>query len=159
MTNDNVLIVGAGPVGLSAAAELVNAGIDVTVLEAGEKLSTESRASTFHPPTLDMLDRLGAAKPLIAQGLIASSLQYRTHGKGVIAQFDFGDVADLTAHPYRVQSEQFKLTRILLDSLQQKPNFRIEFGAEVEDIEQDAHGVSARVQVNGQTYVRKGAWL
>ena len=159
MTNDNVLIVGAGPVGLSAAAELVNAGIDVTVLEAGEKLSTESRASTFHPPTLDMLDRLGAAKPLIAQGLIASSLQYRTHGKGVIAQFDFGDVADLTAHPYRVQSEQFKLTRILLDSLQQKPNFRIEFGAEVERVEQDAHGVSARVQVNGKTDVRKGAWL
>ena len=159
MTNDNVLIVGAGPVGLSAAAELVNAGIDVTVLEAGEKLSTESRASTFHPPTLDMLDRLGAAKPLIAQGLIASSLQYRTHGKGVIAQFDFGDVADLTAHPYRVQSEQFKLTRILLDSLQQKPNFRIEFGAEVEGVEQDAHGVSARVQVNGKTDVRKGAWL
>jgi 3-(3-hydroxy-phenyl)propionate hydroxylase len=159
MANDNVLIVGAGPVGLSAAAELVNAGIDVTVLEAGEKLSTESRASTFHPPTLDMLDRLGAAKPLIAQGLIASSLQYRTHGKGVIAQFDFGDVADLTAHPYRVQSEQFKLTRILLDSLQQKPNFRIEFGAELEGVEQDAHGVSARVQVNGKTDVRKGAWL
>jgi 3-(3-hydroxy-phenyl)propionate hydroxylase len=159
MTNDNVLIVGAGPVGLAAAAELVNAGIDVTVLEAGEKLSTESRASTFHPPTLDMLDRLGAAKPLIAQGLIASSLQYRTHGKGVIAQFDFGDVADLTAHPYRVQSEQFKLTRILLDHLQQKPNFRIEFGAEVEGVEQDAHGVSARVQVNGKTDVRTGAWL
>jgi 3-(3-hydroxy-phenyl)propionate hydroxylase len=159
MTNDNVLIVGAGPVGLAAAAELVNAGIDVTVLEAGEKLSTESRASTFHPPTLDMLDRLGAAKPLIEQGLIASALQYRTHGKGVIAQFDFGDVADLTAHPYRVQSEQFKLTRILLDSLQQKPNFRIEFGAEVEGVEQDAHGVSARVQVNGKTDVRTGAWL
>ena len=44
-----------------AAANLVRNGVPVTVFEAGTDLSEESRASTFHPPTLDMLDRLGVA--------------------------------------------------------------------------------------------------
>jgi 3-(3-hydroxy-phenyl)propionate hydroxylase len=59
--DERVLIAGAGPVGLVAAANLVRGGVPVTVFEAGSDLSQESRASTFHPPTLDMLDRLGAA--------------------------------------------------------------------------------------------------
>ena len=114
---ERVLIAGAGPVGLVAAANLVRNGVPVTVFEAGRDLSEESRASTFHPPTLDMLDRLGAAKPLIAQGLVAPTFQYRSKQHGILAQFDFGMIADVTGHPYRVQSEQSKLTRILYLSL------------------------------------------
>ncbi len=118
MTSDErVLIAGAGPVGLTAAANLVRSGVPVTVFEAGADLSTESRASTFHPPTLDMLDTLGAAKPLIAQGLTAPTFQYRTMRHGILAQFDFGAIADATAHPYRVQCEQSRLTRILYEQL------------------------------------------
>ena len=98
MTSDErVLIAGAGPVGLTAAANLVRHGVPVTVFEAGADLSVESRASTFHPPTLDMLDALGAAKPLIAQGLTAPKFQYRTMRHGILAQFDFGAIADATA--------------------------------------------------------------
>ncbi|MBV8536544.1 MAG: FAD-dependent oxidoreductase [Alphaproteobacteria bacterium] len=62
--NIRVVVVGAGPVGLSAACLLAKQSIPVTVLEAGADLSTESRASTFHPPTLDMLDELGATARL-----------------------------------------------------------------------------------------------
>src|SRR5882757_8990178 len=105
---DRVLIAGAGPVGLTAAAKLIHSGVPVTVFEAGPDLSEESRASTFHPPTLDMLETLGAAKPLIAQGLVAPSFQYRSKQHGILAQFDFGAIADVTGHPYRVQSEQSK---------------------------------------------------
>ena len=58
MIPDNrVLIAGAGPVGLVAAAALARRNVPVTVLEASASLSEESRASTFHPPTLDMLER------------------------------------------------------------------------------------------------------
>jgi hypothetical protein len=59
---NRVLIAGAGPVGLVAAAKLVRSGVPVTVFEAGHNLSEESRTSTFHPPTLDMLHELGAAR-------------------------------------------------------------------------------------------------
>ena len=97
MAHDRVLIAGAGPVGLSAAANLVHDGVPVTVFEAGRDLSEESRASTFHPPTLDMLDDLGAAQPLIAQGLIAPQFQYRARAYGVMGQFDFAGVASFAA--------------------------------------------------------------
>ena len=116
-TQDRVLIAGAGPVGMVAAANLVRHGVPVTVLEALPDLSEESRASTFHPPTLDMLDRLGVAEALIAQGLVAPQFQYRTKPDGLIAQFDFAAIADATAHPFRLQCEQSKLTRILLNRL------------------------------------------
>src|SRR5213075_3515146 len=103
--------------------------------------SEESRASTFHPPTLDMLDRLGAAKPLIAQGLIAPQFQYRTKRDGLIAQFDFAAIADATAHPFRLQCEQSKLTRILLEALRGEKNFEIAFSSTVCGVSQTANGV------------------
>ena len=157
--DQRVLIAGAGPVGLVAAARLVRQGVPVTVLESGSQLSGESRASTFHPPTLDMLDEIGAARPLIAEGLVAPKLQYRSRREGIIAQFDFGDIADLTAHPYRLQAEQFKLTRILLDQLQKLPEFKIEFDATVEDVEQDQHVVHARIRRGDVVETRTGQWL
>jgi 3-(3-hydroxy-phenyl)propionate hydroxylase len=140
---ERVFIAGAGPVGLVAAANLLRLGVPVTVFEAGSDLSEESRASTFHPPTLDMLEELGAAKPLIAQGLIAPQFQYRTKRDGLLAQFDFAAIGDVTRHPYRVQSEQSKLTRILYEQLRAHPDFIMEFDAKVVGVVQD----SAAVQV------------
>ena len=55
----HVIIVGAGPVGLVTANLLVDAGISVSLVEACEDLPRDLRASTFHPPTLDMLERFG----------------------------------------------------------------------------------------------------
>ncbi len=153
---DRVFIAGAGPVGLAAAANLVRAGVPVTVFEAGAELSTESRASTFHPPTLDMLHALGAAQPLIAQGLIAPSFQYRTKKDGLIAQFDFGAIADATGHPYRVQAEQSKLTRILLEQLRDKPGFEIAFNRRIQNVTQDSSSVTVMLE-SGPSHTAR--WL
>jgi 3-(3-hydroxy-phenyl)propionate hydroxylase len=146
---ERVLIAGAGPVGMVAAASLVGRGVPVTVLEANAGLSDESRASTFHPPTLDMLDALGAAKPLIAQGLIAPQFQYRTKHNGLIAQFDFSAIADATAHPFRLQCEQSTLTRILLEGLRGEKNFEIVFSSTVCGVTQSHDGVEVTVMRNG----------
>ena len=70
-TNDSVLISGGGPVGLVSALILARAGIPVSVFEAEAEPVEDLRASTFHPPTLDMLDELGLAQRLIDNGLIA----------------------------------------------------------------------------------------
>ena len=159
LIDERVLIAGAGPVGLVAAANLVQAGVPVTVFEAGADLSEESRASTFHPPTLDMLDRLGASAPLIAQGLIAPQFQYRSKRHGVLAQFDFGEIADVTGHPYRVQCEQFKLTRILHQQLSAKAEFELQFNARVKEVTQHGAGVEIAIERNGRTDRRSGRWL
>jgi len=158
-SDDRVLIAGAGPVGLTAAANLVRNGVPVTVFEAGADLSTESRASTFHPPTLDMLDTLGAAKPLIAQGLTAPTFQYRTMRHGILAQFDFGEIADATAHPYRLQCEQSRLTRILYEQLRGHPDFGIEFNSAVTRARQNASGMTVVVRREGRVETRAGRFL
>jgi 3-(3-hydroxy-phenyl)propionate hydroxylase len=157
--DERVLIAGAGPVGLVAAANLVRAGVPVTVFEAGSDLGEESRASTFHPPTLDMLDRLGAAQPLIAQGLIAPAFQYRSKRHGVLGQFHFDAIADVTSHPYRVQCEQSKLTRILYEQLRGKPDFELQFDAQVKDVTQHRSGLEIALERKGRSETRSGRWL
>lgn len=143
MTSPHVLVAGAGPTGLVAAAILARAGIPVTVLEAEVSLPVNLRASTFHPPTLDMLDELDAAAPLIAQGLRAPQLQFRDRTTGLIAAFDFADIADLTRHPFRLQCEQFRLNEILLNGLQAFPHADTRFGAALRSVEEDDDGVTA----------------
>jgi 3-(3-hydroxy-phenyl)propionate hydroxylase len=156
---ERVLIAGAGPVGLVAAANLARSGVPVTVFEAGADLSEESRASTFHPPTLDMLDRLGAAKPLIAQGLVAPAFQYRSKKHGILAQFDFSAIADATGHPYRVQSEQSKLTRILYEELRGRANVEVQFDAQVRHVTLDRSSVELAVERKGRSETQSGRWL
>ena len=158
MIRNRVLIAGAGPVGMVAAANLVRQGVPVTVLEANASLSEESRASTFHPPTLDMLDALGAAGPLIAQGLTAPQFQYRTRD-GLIAQFDFSAIADATAHPFRLQCEQSRLTRILLERLRGSDKFEIVFSSPVHGVTQTADGVAVSVQRNGRLETESARFL
>jgi 3-(3-hydroxy-phenyl)propionate hydroxylase len=155
---ERVFIAGAGPVGLTAAANLVRQGVPVTVFEAGADLSEESRASTFHPPTLDMLDDLGAAKPLIAQGLVAPQFQYRTRG-GLVGQFDFAAIADVTRHPFRLQCEQSKLTRVLHEQLRDNPDYRIEFGCRLAEVEQDGAAVHVVLARDGVMERRSARWL
>ena len=156
---ERILIAGAGPVGLAAAANLVRSGVPVTVFESGPDLSEESRASTFHPPTLDMLDRLGAAKPLIAQGLTAPQFQYRSKRHGVLAQFDFAAIADVTQHPFRVQCEQSKLTRIFYNQLRDNPAFEIQFASAVAGVAQNSSGVEVTITREGRSERRSGRWL
>lgn len=161
MTEERVFIAGAGPVGLVAAARLVAMGVPVTVFEAGAGLSRESRASTFHPSTLDMLDALGAAAPLVTEGLRAPHLQYRCSRDGLIARFYFGDIADLTDHPFRLQCEQWRLTRILLDGLAGNADFEIVFSAEVIDCTAGDDGVAVTVRDGDGdgTATRRARWL
>jgi 3-(3-hydroxy-phenyl)propionate hydroxylase len=159
LSENRVLIAGAGPVGLVAAAHLARAGVPVTVFEHGPALAEESRASTFHPPTLDMLHALGAAEPLLAQGLKAPTFQYRTKQQGLLAQFDFAAIADATAHPYRVQCEQSKLTRILYELMRDHRNFELQFNSPVVAVSQDAAGVEITIERGGKSERRRGRYL
>ena len=110
MQSDYVTVVGAGPVGLVAAVSLIENNIPVIVLEASADLAVDLRASTFHPPTLEFLDKLNLADDLISRGIKCPFWQFRDRKKGEIATFDLGLLKDYTNHPYRLQAEQWKLT-------------------------------------------------
>lgn len=138
MTNKRVIVVGAGPVGLVAAVALAAEGIPVTVVEAQMEVVEDLRGSTFHPPTLSFLDRFGVTGKLIEQGLIAPHWQFRDRRQGEIATFDLSALANDTPHPYRLQCEQWKLTRLLRDRLDASPDTRIIYGLRALAVEQTA---------------------
>src|SRR3954454_24359547 len=112
-----VLIAGAGPVGLTAALNLVRRGIPVTVLEAGDRIFDDPRAGTIHPPTLEMFATVGVTEAMLARGYIVRNYQYRDRQTGIVADFDLAALADDTAYPYRLMLEQHKICGILLDRL------------------------------------------
>ena len=143
MTNKTqIIIAGAGPVGCVVGLILARAGISVTILETENDLIPELRASTFHPPTLDMLDNLGVTPKLIDQGLITPKIQYRDLEDGLVAEFDHALIDDRTKHPYRLQCEQFKLTRIIAEMLKEFPHAEISFDSKFVDASQTDNAVS-----------------
>lgn len=159
--NAPVIIAGAGPVGCTAALRLAQAGIPVTLLEGLPDLPETLRASTFHPPSLDMLDELGMAKPLEAQGLVCRKYQYRDRRTGEIAEFDLGHLAEDTRHPYRLQAEQWKYTRLVWNELceQHAGLAECHFNSLVKGVHQTSDGVEVLVWQNGQEKILRGSFL
>jgi 2-polyprenyl-6-methoxyphenol hydroxylase-like FAD-dependent oxidoreductase len=131
-----IIIVGAGPVGLCLAGLLGRAGVSVIVLEGTAGVDVDLRASTFHPPTLDFLERLGAASSLLEQGLICPDWQIRWHPFGDRAVFHLSVLADVTKHPYRLQVEQWKLSKILERIVLGESSVDLRYASPVERVEQ-----------------------
>lgn len=146
MKRVEVLVVGAGPVGTTAAYRLAKAGIDVMVVEALAGCPDDMRASTMHPPTLDMMEELGVLEDLEAQGLRAPVYQYRNRRSGDVIEFDMAELADISRHPYRLQCEQFKLSRLLVRKLEAMKPGSVKFLHRLVGFEQDADGVTAQVE-------------
>ena len=132
---EGVLIVGGGVVGLTAALCLVDQGIPVTVLEAEAELVRDYRGSTFHPPTLDMLNALGLARKLVDMGVVSKVVQFRDRTEGVIAEFDLGLLREHTMHPFRLQIDQYALSVLLYERLHTSPDADVKFGHRVTKIE------------------------
>lgn len=158
-TPSSVIVVGGGPVGLVAALRLVRAGFKVTVLEQSPVLHAEPRASSFHAPTLELLDELGLSARLIAEGRQAPQWQYRVFETGESAVFDFGVIADETRYPFRLQCEQFRLVTAAAELLATEARGAPVFGADVIAVSQDAASVKAVFRKDGREQSLTADWL
>jgi 2-polyprenyl-6-methoxyphenol hydroxylase-like FAD-dependent oxidoreductase len=144
-----VVVAGAGPVGLTAALLLGSRGIAVTVAEAEASLSDELRASTFHPPTLDMLEPYGITASMLAAGLVCPTWQVRMHPSGNRAVFDLSVLAGETGHPYRLQCEQSKYCRFVHAALSAYPHVTVLFSTAVTGLRQTADSVEVETSAAG----------
>ena len=147
--DSEVIISGGGPVGLCLALLLARAGISVQVFEADDAISEDLRASTFHPPTLDLLEPLGVAQELVSRGLICPHWQIRLHPTGERAVFDLSILEKDTKHPYRLQCEQWKLSQALMRLIEKEPLAQVQFSSPVVDLTQDDTGVSVTIERKG----------
>lgn len=141
-----VAVVGAGPVGLCLANLLARAGIATLLVEAEPAINLDLRASTFHPPTLEMLDELEVTSRLLAEGLICPTWQVRMHPSGDRAVFDMSVLQDDTRYPYRLQCEQWKLSLALLERFEREPNGHIRFGTRLTGLQQNADHVVLQLE-------------
>jgi 3-(3-hydroxy-phenyl)propionate hydroxylase len=159
--NQNVLIVGAGPVGLVTANLLVDSGIPVTVLESSADLPRDLRASTFHPPTLDMLERFGVVPSMIQNGLICPTWQFRDRAQGVIATFELARLLPDTNHPYRLQCEQWRLGELLYARIKDNPLATIRLAATAMAARQTTDGaeIDVKSEDGGATETITGSFL
>jgi 3-(3-hydroxy-phenyl)propionate hydroxylase len=139
----DVAIIGAGPVGMSAALFLAEAGISSIVLERHAEPPEDPRAATFHPPTLGMFEASGVTDDLHAQGIVTPVWHFRGRAEGLIAAFDLGVLREDTRFPYRLQCEQHKLVRMLLGRVGDRAEVR--WGVETLGVTQDADGVTIAV--------------
>lgn len=146
-TEARVVIVGGGPVGLTAALALAERGVPSVVLEREHELGRFWRASTFHPPSLDVAHDLGIAEDMLQQGLVASYYQLRDYKTGIVARYDLNQLADETAWPFRLQLEQYKYSQILTEKLKEYPETVIRFGQRLTDLRQEENHVV--LEVNG----------
>ncbi len=146
MLKVDVIIVGAGPVGTVAAYALARQGVRVAICEAGTTHAQDLRASTFHPPTLEMLDELGVAQEIIDYGLVAPKYHFRERRSGEVVEFDMGDIADQTRFPFRVQCEQHVMAGMLAERLESHELAHVLYEHRALGFEQTEDGVEARFE-------------
>ncbi len=152
----DVLIAGAGPVGLTAALRLGQLGHRVHLVTDLDSLSGESRASTFHPPTIEVLDELGLAEGALAEGLKAPMFQFRDRGGDCVGQFDLGELADVTRYPYRLQLQQSRYTPMVVAALAKLDNVTVAFNSPVVGVTQVGDQVEASL---GSGEIVSASWM
>jgi NADPH-dependent dioxygenase len=154
MTQLEVVVVGAGPVGLTAACELRRRDIPVRVIDARSGPATTSRALGMHARTLEVLAQVGILEQVLA--LAQPVNQFRVHDNGaVLTTFKLDYSALGTAFTFSAFLDQAETERLLRERLAALGG-TIEWGREVRTLSQDADGVTVNL-ADGEA-VRAG-WL
>jgi 2-polyprenyl-6-methoxyphenol hydroxylase-like FAD-dependent oxidoreductase len=112
-----VLVVGAGPVGLVAALFLQRLGVRVEIIDAHQRTTQHSYALAIHPQTLRILDEAELSAGLIGAGRKLTKVAFY-EGQERRAEIDYSALA--SAHPYLLVLRQSLLERAAEEALHQK---------------------------------------
>jgi 2-polyprenyl-6-methoxyphenol hydroxylase-like FAD-dependent oxidoreductase len=135
----DVLIVGAGPTGLTLAASLLARGVSTCVIDRQAEGANTSRAAVVHARTLEVLEPLGVTRRLVALGIQARRFTIRDRDR-VLMPIGFSELP--TQYPYTLMVSQAVTESVLLQRL-------VELGGQVlrprtlAALVQDASGATA----------------
>ncbi len=137
----DVLVVGAGPVGLFCANELQRHGLRCRIIDKKDSLSEHSKALGIHIRTLDVLEHSGLIHEVLTQGHPVHGVVFKSNGKTLMtATFDG---IEATRH-FLIDLPQNKTEAILNEHLKAK-GIHVEWACELTHISQTYSGICATV--------------
>jgi 3-(3-hydroxy-phenyl)propionate hydroxylase len=144
-SGSTVLIVGAGPTGLTLALSLATAGVPVRLIDIKAAPATTSRAIGIQARTLELLDLFGLGETFVSLGL-------RAHAGNIYAKSRKLVHLDLTRlqtrYPFILLLEQTETERLLTEALLRQ-GVRVERGVELLSFEQDDDGINVQFRQCG----------
>ena len=151
MTDNRVIVSGAGPVGAVMTLALVKNGIPVTLIEQLPDAAEDQRAATIHTPTVQMLVELGLEKEMFSEaasgGMQAPLFHFRNRETGeLIAVFDISLLKGEVPYPYVVQWEQYKLVHAALPHIRASGLGEVRFSAKLVGLTQSEDVVAATIR-------------
>jgi 2-polyprenyl-6-methoxyphenol hydroxylase-like FAD-dependent oxidoreductase len=142
VTTPTVLVVGAGPVGLVAAAELARRGVSVRIIDKLAAPVPESRALAVHARSLDMLAQMGVVDELIETGVKCGGMELYS-GRHQLFRLPLDSVD--AAYPFSLNTPQSETERVLTAHLASL-GVAVERGVELTALTQDSAEVRATLQ-------------
>ena len=141
---DDVLIVGAGPTGLTLAIELARRGAGVRIVDTAPAPHRESRGKGLQPRTLEVLEDVGGTERVLATGTTRLPFRKYFDGAHVNDTDPFADALPTPDAPYErgVLIGQWQVEEILRERLAEF-GVGVQLGTEVAEFEQDTDGVTA----------------
>jgi putative polyketide hydroxylase len=144
-----VVVVGAGPAGLTAAIALARAGVETLLIERRERPSSTARATTVSTASMELMRAWGLEPPLRAGGIdlemrpwVCDTLATAAAGRAFDAGFPSREQSALISPTSPACVPQSHLEPVLEDHLRSLAAARIERGIEVVSVEADSDGVS-----------------
>ena len=117
-TKTDVVIIGAGPTGLSLACQLVRHNIDFVIVDKNDGITPFSKAVGVQARTLEIYEQIGLAEKAVASGAIAGKARMLKGGE-VRAELDFSNLGKgLSPYPYLLLLEQSKNEQLHYEFLQ-----------------------------------------
>ncbi len=151
-----LLVVGAGPVGLTMACELARHGARCRIIERAPERSQTSKALAIFPRTLEMLETMGVVDPFLAAGCRLHGLSLH-HRAEQIALIDFTSVA--SPFPFALALPQSETERLLSEHLATL-GIEVERGVELAALTQSSEVVRAVLRhSNGREEIVETPWL
>src|SRR5580700_3520201 len=129
-----VVVVGAGPVGLSLAIDLAQRGQPVVLLDDADRIGDGSRAICFSKRSLEFWDRLGVGQRMVDKGVVWQVGKI-FHGDSLLYQFD---LLPEQGHkrPAFINLQQFYAEAYLVDRVEELPDISLRWRNRVVGIEQ-----------------------
>ncbi|HZR43599.1 MAG TPA: FAD-dependent monooxygenase [Ktedonobacteraceae bacterium] len=143
-TNTNVLVVGAGPVGLALANELVRHGIDCRLIDSAPHATQKTKAVGVMPRTQELFAKMGVVQQAIELGLKAAIFCPYSDGKR-LTRIDFREHLLDSPYPYVLMLPQHQTEQVLTEHLQSQGG-AIEWQTELINVAQDEQGVQAQIR-------------